>query len=257
MLNGAGLNINGIQNSTAQSSSVDHVTLFQVLGTGLAVSALYSGQYTNITFDSGSRALTTTTCASISSPTGTQGIRGLTCIAGTANTAIYLDAPNNSLEDVRIAGFYDGVLVGSNAAAKSNVLFNIFGDTIVSTNVPAPVNVIHISSNNPVTDLSVMGVNTAVTSTTIKDDLTSTTLSDPYVAMYVLGKPLMNGSTVVGYSRFTTSPNAATWAAGTAKPAGACNAQTAGSLYSNTAPTGTAAALYVCPVGGGTWKSVP
>jgi hypothetical protein len=258
MLNGSSLNVIGVLNAaTDELTYVDHVTLFQILGTGLSISAMDSGPYTNITFDSGSSALSTTTCASIAGLNGTRGLHGLTCIAGTtATAAIYLDAPNNSIEDVRVAGFYDGILVGSNATAKSNSLFNIFGDTI--HNVVAPVNVIHISNVHTVTDLSIMGVNNSATGdTTIQDDLTSTTLADPYVAMYVLGKALMNGSTVVGYSRFTTSPNAATWAAGTAAPSQGCNAQTAGSLYSNTAPTTNTAALYVCPKGGGTWQTIP
>ena len=128
MLNGAGQNINGIQNSRAQSSYVDHVTFFQILGTGLQIGAPNSGPYTNITFDSGSSALSSTTCVNLNGATSTQGIRGITCIAGTnATTAIYLDASNNSLKDVRIAGFYDGILVGSQASAQSNALFNIFG----------------------------------------------------------------------------------------------------------------------------------
>jgi len=206
MLNGNGLNINGIQNSTAESSYVDHVTLFQILGTGLSISAMNSGPYTNISFDSGSSALTNTTCANITGSNGNFGIHGLTCIAGTtANAAVYLDAPNTSIEDARIAGFYDGILVGSQASTQSDVLFNIFGDTTLK--IQAPVNVVHISSANTVTDFSIMGVNNPVSSdVSIKDDLTSTMLTDSYVALYVVGKAA-NG----GYSRFTTSPHAATW----------------------------------------------
>jgi hypothetical protein len=128
MLNGGTQNINGIQNFASQSSYVDHVTFFQILGTGLQIGAPNSGPYTNITFDSGSSALSSTTCVNLNGATSTQGIRGITCIAGTnATTAIYLDASNNSLKDVRIAGFYDGILVGSQASAQSNALFNIFG----------------------------------------------------------------------------------------------------------------------------------
>jgi hypothetical protein len=68
LVGGAGQNINGIENFTAQSSYVDHVTFFQILGIGLQVSAQNSGPYTNITFDTGSSALTTSSCASQSSP---------------------------------------------------------------------------------------------------------------------------------------------------------------------------------------------
>jgi hypothetical protein len=251
MLDGFSLNINGIQNSTAQSSYVDQVTIYRILGTGLVVSSQNSGPYTNITFDSGPSALSTTTCASVSGVKATRGIHGLTCIAGSvANTAVYLDASSTSIEDARIAGFYDGILVGSQGAAQGDVLFNIFGDTIVSTDIPAPVNVIHLSALHTVTDISIMGVNNVVGSNnTIRDDLTSTTLTDPYVAMYVLGRSA-NG----GYSRFTTSPHAATWGAGASTPSGGCSASSAGSLYSNT--SGTGAALWVCPVGSTAWVSI-
>ena len=253
MLDGSVLNINGIANpGSDELSYADHVTLFRVLGTGLSVSAMDSGPYTNITFDSGGSALTTTTCANIGGVNPMRGIQGLTCIAaGTvANAAVYLDAPNNSLQDVRIAGFWDGVLIGSNGNAQSDVLFNIFGDTIISTNVPAPVNVVHISSAHTVTDLSIMGVNNAASGdNTIKDDLTGPTLTDPYVAIYAIGKS-SNG----GYSRFTTSTHAATWAFGSGTPTTGCSASNAGSLYSNT--SGSGVALWVCPVGSTSWLSI-
>jgi hypothetical protein len=254
MLNGSTLNINGIQNATAESSYIDHVTLFQIMETGLVVSAPTSGPYTNITFDSGSSALSSTVCVNINGANGTLGVRGLTCIAGTnANVAVYLDSSNSSIEDLRIAGFNTGILVGSQAAAHSDVLLNIFGDTLPPRNIQAPVNVISIT-NNPtnVSDLSIMGVNNVGGSNTntIQDALTGPTLPDSYVAMYVLGESA-NG----GYSRYTTSPNAATWASGTsATPTGGCNAQTAGSLYSNTSGGGTA--LWVCPVGATSWFGV-
>jgi hypothetical protein len=168
---------------------------------------------------------------------------------------VYLDSSNTTIEDVDIAGFYNGILVGSVAPAQSDVLLNISGNTHETSNT-TPINVIVISNaGSPnVSDLSVVGVNNAGPSGTnaINDLLTTTTLPDAYVAMYALGKP-KNG----GYSRFTTSPNAATWAAGTNAPSTtvACNANTAGSLYSNTSANASPA-LYVCPVGGGTWVSV-
>jgi hypothetical protein len=252
MLNGSSQNINGIQNSEAQFSYVDHVTFFQILGTGLSISAMNSGPYTNVTFDSGSSALTSTTCANITGPSNL-GIRGLTCIAGNlANVAVYLDAPNNSIEDVRIAGFFDGILVGSQAATQSDVLFNIFGDSTLGPSSPSPINVIHISNQNTVTDFSIMGVNNPASpgANTIDDQLTSTTLSDPYVAMYVVGKAA-NG----GYSRFTTSTSSqvATWGVGSFAPTNGSSCPP-GSLYSNT--SANPAALYVCSVNSSTWLPV-
>ncbi len=237
VLDGQGLSINGIVNQYAQDQSyVDHVGLFQILGTGLLISsygtgsAMNSGPYSHIVFDTGgSGGVSSTVCAQILSASGTHGIHGLTCNSEThdAAAAVLLDSGGDSIEDVMVQGFYDGVLVGSNAAAISNVLINIVGDT---HNAPTstPVNTIHISSNNPVHDLAIMGVsNSNLSGTyTIQDDTTASPLhlADQYVAMYALGK-----TPAAGVSRFTTSKNAPTWAVGAGYPSGSC---TRGSLYS-------------------------
>ena len=55
-LDGQGQSIDGIDNGFAQDLSyVDHVGLFRILGSGLAISgtANYSGPYSNINFDLG------------------------------------------------------------------------------------------------------------------------------------------------------------------------------------------------------------
>jgi hypothetical protein len=263
-LDGQGQFINGIQNANSgQLSYVNNVNLYQIRDTGLQVSgnAQDSGPYSNITFDVGSYSgLASTVCANVNGLSGTRGIHGLSCISDTSDSsvAVYLDSSNTTIEDVTIAGFYNGILVGSVAAAQSDILLNISGNTHYGANL-VPINVVVISSavtgtSANVSDVSLVGINNAGPSGTnsISDQLTSTTLSDTYVAMYALGKP-KNG----GYSRFTTSPNAATWAAGTSAPSTtvSCNAATAGSLYSNTSPSASPA-LYLCPVGGGTWVSV-
>ena len=136
VLNGNGLSITGIQNGQAQELTyVDHVTLFQILGMGLEVTANAenSGPYSNITFDTGAFSPgSSTSCAQILNVSGgTRELHGLTCIGETGNgqAAVLLDSSNNSLEDVRIVGFYDGIRVGANANAQSNVLINIIGDT--------------------------------------------------------------------------------------------------------------------------------
>jgi|ERR1700674_977006 len=134
-LDGQGQYINGIANPyTGDLSYVDHVSLYQIRGTGLLVSngANNSGPYSNITFDTGGYVgASTTVCAQIRNTSGTRGIHNMTCISETndANAALLLDSSNNSIEDVRIVGFYDGIRVGANANAQSNVLINIIGDT--------------------------------------------------------------------------------------------------------------------------------
>jgi hypothetical protein len=243
-------NVNGILNSNSQELSyVNHVKFFQIIGTGLSVSgnAQNSGPYTNLTFDTGSiTPSSSTTCAQIEGLNGTRGIHGLTCISSTngPTAAVYLDSSNNSIEDVRVLGFYDGILVGSQAAAHSNVLFNIYGDTTTRGLMP-PVHVVHISKNKTVTDLTIMAVNNPLGNPiegeySIEDDETSTFIGDPYVALYGLGEP--SGG---AYSRFTTSPNAATWAVGSTNlPTTGCTTTNLGSVYSATA-TGSGS-VWVC-----------
>jgi RHS repeat-associated protein len=260
VLDGNGRNIIGIQNSNAQDlSTVDHVSFYKIFGTGLMVSgnAQHSGPYSNIVFDTGTSPTAPTACAQIEGVSGgTRGIHGLTCVSSTVGqTAVFLDSSNNSLEDVRINGFVDGILVGSNGIAKSNVLINITGDTVPWNSLAQmPIYIVHVSNAQTsgqanVSDLAVVGVSNAggTSTSTILDDLTSTMFGDQ-VALYVLGESA-NG----GYSRFTTSHNAATWAVGTNPPTPSSPCPT-GSLYT---VTGSGGHLYVCAKGSTpTWTLV-
>ena len=236
-LDGQGQSINGIVNTNAQTGSrVDHLGLYRILGTGLSVSgqASDSGPYSNITFDLGGvSGATSTVCASINGLTGTRGIHGLNCIAENSNpqAAVLLDSSNNSIEDVRIVGFYDGIRVGANNNAQSNVLLNVIGDTNPILGGNTPIIIVHIENvGNTVSDIGIMGANNAGGASgtiTIKDDLTSTSLLDTSVGIYALGESAPSG----GFTRFTTSPGVPTWAFGTLGPRGSCSR---GSLYSCT-----------------------
>lgn len=163
ILDGKGQSINGIVNAYASNLSyVDHVSLYQILGVGLVVTgapagaaATGSGPYTNISFNTGSfSGASGTICMQIKGGTGlagTAGIRGLRCIAqnGDGGAGVLLDSSNNSIKDLSIAGFHDGILVGSVGSAANNVLINVIDDTTVqSCGPPCVVNVVHISSNN-------------------------------------------------------------------------------------------------------------
>jgi hypothetical protein len=277
-LDGQAQSLDGIVNQYAQNNSyVNHVRIYQVLGTGLLVSssgsssAANSGPYSNITFDTGGYSgATSTVCVQILSVTGgTRGIHGLRCTSETndAPAAVLLDSSNNSIEDVAIVGFYDGILVGSNAPAQSNILVNIIGDTTnpCYPSCATPINTVHISNNSSggtrnVIDLSVAGASNDGSGTfTIADDLTSTYLSDAHLAIYALGESSIGGS---GYSRYTTSPNAAAWVVGSgAPPSGAC---VRGSLYSciggstSCIGNGSTYALWDCVPSGSTtvWTGV-
>lgn len=264
VLDGQGqlINVNGIVNTNAQTGSyVDHVTLYQIIGTGLSVSgqANDSGPHTNIAYDLGTASgVSSTHCASINALTGTRGIHGLTCLAENNDppAAVLLDSSNNSIEDVNVMGFYDGILVGANAPAKSNVLVNIIGDTTIPGGL-TPVNTVHISSNFTVTDLSITGLsNSGVSGTySLEDDASGPHLSDSTVGIYALGE---KDSATGAYSRFTTSPNAATWAVGSTAPGSGTCAR--GSLYSCTGGATSCSnnALWDCvPSGSSTmWTSV-
>ena len=256
VLDGQGQTITGILNQYAGDYTyVDHVGLYKILGTGLSISATDSGPYSNINFDTVVTGLLNTKCLSISGTSGTRGVHGLTCTSenNNANVAVVLDASNNSIEDARISGFGDGVRVGYGGDAKSNVLINILGDTMKHAIGP-PIYTVHIANQGyAVSDLTVIGAgNSAISGTyTIADDLTGIQLTDNTVGMYALGKS-RNG----GYSLFTTSPHAPSWASGTVQPTGTC---TQGSIYSCTgsATSCGSKALWGCPVtSSGAWVPI-
>jgi hypothetical protein len=122
-LDGQKQSINGITNQfSGDQSYVDHVSLYQIRGTGLLISASNSGPYSNITFDMGTAVPTNSTERADPECQQHPRIHGLTCISPTndAPAAVLLDASNNSIEDVRIVGFYDGIRVGENGVAQSN-----------------------------------------------------------------------------------------------------------------------------------------
>ncbi len=243
MLDGNGQAINGIVNSNSEELSyVNNVNLYTMTGTGLEISgsqAQNSGPYTNITFSPGANAVLGTVCVQISQVGDTRGVHGLTCTGdGTPSAGILLDSNNNSIEDVHFEGFVDGIRVGSNHNANSNILFNITG----GSGTGGMTNVIHVYNTNTVNDLSIMQVaQGAAGIDTIKDDITSTTLADATVGIYALGQSLGGGVT-----RFTTSPNSVTWGTGSGAPTGSCKS---GSIFSNTSGTNTTT-LYICVSGG-------
>ncbi|MGA8745666.1 MAG: hypothetical protein WB507_07365 [Solirubrobacterales bacterium] len=256
-------NVNGIVNCCSQEfSGVNDVSMTD-LNIGLNISsknAENSGPYTNITMT------TVNTCLSIGTSgvliANTRGVRGLRCSVTAMNgAAITIDSPNNSLEDISISGAsnQDGILIGSQAAAQSNVLYNISGSGLK--------NVIHISGHSPsppsgssncpnapnyACDVTIMGVSHSSGNNSILDELTSSTIADAYVGMYVVGEVQTESvggvQTGVGYTRMTTSTSVPTWLVGTSAPA--LTACKIGDLYSCTGTVCTAnsttATLWEC-----------
>jgi hypothetical protein len=253
----------GIINGQAREHSyVRRVYLYRIPGTGLQVwnNASYSGPYSDITFYNASSAAAGTVCVWIDN-ISTRGVHGLKCVASgstTPSAAVILDGVGNSVEDVQVQGFGDGILVGKDNPTVNSVLLNIVGGSSVT-------NVIHIcgpvqvtpcpSTANLVADISVMSVARGISVNTIDDDVSlstsSTTLQDANIAMYVIGDPLKAAGSTIGYSRFSTSPNVPTWVVQkTTTPPSSC---VAGSILSNSAGT-SGNTLWVCT--GSTWTDV-
>jgi hypothetical protein len=259
-----GANVSGIINGQSQDMSyVRRVSMYEIGGIGLKVwnTGENSGPYWDISYNTGSVGSGSTSTECVELDVNTLGVRGLDCVGSTspaASAAVVVNASNNTLKDVKIQGaFTDGIQV--KPGVSSDVLFNVSGGSESGV-----TNLVHIESGttNP-QDISVMGVgNGGGSSVTILDSVTSTSLNDSYIGMYVLGVSGVGGN---GYSRFTTSPNtnAITWGTGNSLP-GSCSkgslfSCTGGSSCNNSSCTGSACGtsdLFVC-ISSPSWASLP
>jgi hypothetical protein len=240
--------VSGIVNGQSEDMSyVRRVSMFRLGGIGLQVqnNAQNSGPYSDITYDTGGAGSSTTECVELD--VSSRGVNGLSCKSETTtpSAAIVVNSSNNSIKDVKILGtFTDGIQVST--TASSDVLFNISGGTGVTYLVALE------SATASPQDISIMSVVQNGSTHTVLDNVTTTTLNDPFVAMYVLGLPGVGGD---GHSRFTTSvttsPNAVTWGVGATLPSTCAK----GSLFSYTGTSANPPDLYVCTTSG-TWTPV-
>jgi hypothetical protein len=296
-LSGQSQSVNGIENYAAQESSfVDDVFFDNAFGAtngaALLIDALAtgSGPYSNINYQCGTNGPSPVYCPAATLPcvsinATTRGLHGVTCVAVSTKSsqpseAILLSASNNSIEDIHIEGFSDGVVVGSQGSAQADVLLNVHGGL---GNGPV-TNVVHICNPNAqtangncpakqtqpysVSDIGLFQIGLYQTSgTTILDDLTSTewnvltALNNSYTGMYAVGN---NNQVSNGYSRFTTIPGpnndangssgVPTWGVGASAPSSnSCNSP--GAFYSNTTGSvGSHNTIFVCV--GGTWQGI-
>jgi hypothetical protein len=288
----AGTSVNGIYNASSQEMTyVDHVAMNNIVGIGLRINTVNSGgsgPYSNITFNAGSNAKPGTAAnggtACVDIQAQIRGLHGITCTAaglgGSPAAAIYVDGGvtvtsdnggGNTIKDVHVDGFQDGILIGSQFTAPGYILTNINGSN--ANHAKDLKSVVHIcgtpavapcpATQNAVYNESLMGITSVAGINTVQDDLTQTTLADSSVAMYIVGMPFTNGTTTVGYSRFTTSPRLPSWGVGTGTAAGACPATAIGGLFSKTngSPGST---LYVCAptssaassMGSSAWRAI-
>jgi len=260
-LDGNGVSVGGIRNKSSQERSyVNDVSLVNISGTGLDVetsngSGQDSGPYSNITFIAGS---TSAVCANIFGYGATHGIHGIKCTGTGLNdpVGIYLASNGNSLEDVYVDGFADGIrIVSGSQTVQGNVVVNVTGGTDVT-------NVVHICGtlgvdcgSTNIGDLTILQVSKNGAQNAILDELTPTysgstgqptLVTDNSVAIYAIGDP--NSSGYGGTSRFTTatqSVNVPAWMVGNGPASGSCTNKN-GTLYSN---NGSGSTLYVCVAG--------
>jgi hypothetical protein len=278
--------IDAIDNSSSQEQSyVDDVVLKYVGLTGLKISAPNSGPYSNIRY--GAYQCSANGCpVCVDIEAQTKGLHGISCIGNTidvdqpSHAAILVNASNNSVEDVHVEGFWDGVEVGNIPSTESPVsnvtLINITGASGVKNG--SLQNTIHICGSHAnlvgqcsfttgttkdVTILQAFGGRAQQSSPPFEgvllDDVTGTTISSPAnnvptsVGIYVLGEPMPNSSTTQ-YSRFSTNPNTTlagtvvpTWGVGATGLASTTSCTTPGGLYSNTTGIGNSVnTIYVC-----------
>lgn len=287
-----GAPVNGIDNEFSQDLSyVDHVDFRFLEGFGIKVGpgAANSGPYSNLIFAAGGTLAqgATTETAAVVLQTSTRGLHGMTCTAdGIPFACTHLQAGNNSVENIHIEGFVDGIVIGDSAATgnrvNGNVLISIDGGH--GGNTGQVVNVIHICNPaNPtfgtacsagdwsVGDVTVLGATADfglnASPIALQDDLTGATLrtglrSATDVSLYVLGEPLTIGSDT-GFSRFSPSffneqgEPVAAWGVGNLGSTELPTPCATGTVFSNTSPRlGSNHTLYVC-TGGTNWEPVP
>jgi hypothetical protein len=261
--------IDGIDNNNAEEQSyVDDVTIQNVLANGLYLSADpdstgdgaadHSGPYTNIVFQQTSGLpKSATNCVNITANVEPRGIHGISCLGDSTSAATYailLNGNSTTIEDARIDGFNTGIYVGSTGdPTQANLLFNITGtDTVGSvTNL---INIDNTGTGSSPINLAISAVSlttSAGTPCTIDDHTTSTCVTNSSVGMYLLGQPVSTSNITYGYSRFTTSPNFATWIVGSTSASITGKSCTAnGSIFSST--TGTGGSMWACVAGA--WK---
>jgi hypothetical protein len=268
--------VNGIVDMYAQELSyVKDVGIINIAsgGIGLSLATHYtgsSGPFSNIYYSGSGMCAQIFDTQDNKGINDTRGIHGLTCIApsGTSGAAIKLDSSNNSIEDVYISGFAEGILVGSQFSAQGNLIFNVSGknvsklvhiagnSSVYSNCPPGTANQSGNPNNVPaqnVCDLTILGATVAAGPSiySIYDDITGAQLTDSTVGMYALGEQVPVGTNIFAYSRFTTSPSIPSWFVGSS-PSGDTGCAT-GSLYSVT--LGSSPTLWGCV--NHAWKSVP
>jgi hypothetical protein len=239
---GTGSYVNDVQVSGFPNTPTNLGGTALTIGSG----AIGSGPYTDISVIAAPGGPHGTNCGSgapalscVVLGAQTRGLHGLTCLgsettAGQGGVGIKVNASNNSIEDVHLESFFDGIEIGDTTASPVS---NIFVSNIEtgSTGTCSPSNTttaVHIcgptsanTTNYPVclnhgnsgsvTDVAMLGIsndtNEPVNSIqddqteTIIDGCASTDCASPITSgMYILGRP--DGGSTPGYSMFAINP---------------------------------------------------
>jgi hypothetical protein len=302
--------VNGIINDCAQEASyVNNINLFNLGFTGLLVGtgATDSGPYNNVNFTAVNFS-GTQTCDGVSTPcpvcaniqAQTRGLHGMTCIGNytvSHNTVsppsfptagIYVNWGFNSLEDIHVESFWDGIRVGDTSAtfagpvAVSNI--TVADDQNVAVGGPV-INAIPIcgsktssssevkcsvntaQSINDVTLTQINDIQTTGTSTsgtdTVEDDTTGTYIaSDSTGATLIQGLYALGESLGGGYSLFAFNPPNSlsavpSWGVGNKNlGSGTTSCAVPGAVYSNTAATSSNQAMFICQGTTSSWQPI-
>ena len=296
----------GIDNQFSMTSSyVNDVNLNSFNNVGLNIAAADSGPYSNVTFSSapaGSSNGPGPTCINVGAQT--LGVHGVTCTGnsttgtGVSNggvAGIYVNASNNTIEDVHIEAFWNGIEIGNipSGTVANVVVSNVTGSksgTGCGTGIQCQVtNIVHICGTDPANSSDICPTATGSTTNqdvslfnilglsgstdviaSVRDDATATAIvrcaacEQPLsTAIYALGEPYAGG-----YPRFATNPSSPgtnydttstfvpTWSEGTSSLVGD-SCITPGAIYSNTSG-GSMTSVFVCTYNGTTylWKAI-
>jgi hypothetical protein len=298
--------VGGIDNQFSTNSSyVNDVNLDSFNNIGLNLSAPDSGPYSNVTFSSapaGSPNGPGPTCVYIGAQT--LGVHGVTCTGNSTTgigvpdggvAGIYVNASNNTIEDIHLEAFWNGIEIGNIASGTvANVLVsNVTGSKSgmgCGTGTKCQVtNIVHVCGPDPANSSDICLAATSLTKTqdvslfnilglsgstdiiaSVRDDATATAIvrcaacEQPLsTAIYALGEPYAGG-----YPRLATNPSSPgtnydttstfvpTWSEGSSSLVGD-SCITPGAIYSNTSG-GSMTSIFVCTYNGTTylWKAI-
>jgi hypothetical protein len=247
-LGSGGLNVGGIDNQYSQRGSyVNDVILNNIPLMGLSIAApspgnsppgaTNSGPYSNIVFYANA-----TGYPCIDLETQTKGIRGVTCFGSSAvagQPAIAVNASNNSIENVHVEKYGDGVQIGNVPPSVPPVtVANVIVSNVTGSSNGNTINAVHICGAHSwnssqfgicsqysncgngcgtVQDVTVLHAanyyNSNLVTTTVADDASQNAIvtcsgtgcaSPLSTGIYMLGEP--DGGSATAYSKFTSSP---------------------------------------------------